>query len=79
MRMSDDPAHFLSCQHLVPLARVRHDRLVRLLASLVQRAGGVSYIEPRYFEEKRPDLHAYFADDNILVDVCRSRCLSFVC
>ena len=39
-RMLDDPGHFLSCPLLRPLARVRHDRLVRLLATLIQRAGG---------------------------------------
>src|SRR5271155_3171303 len=56
--MSDDPAHFLSCKLLMPLARVRHDRLVRLLATLIQRAGGAAYVEPRYLEDKRPDIHA---------------------
>ena len=38
--MLDDPGHFLSCPLLRPLARVRHDRLVRLLATLIQRAAG---------------------------------------
>ena len=59
----DDPAHFLSCQLLRPLARVRHDRLVRALATLIQRAGGAAYVEPRYLEDKRPDIHAFFPDD----------------
>ena len=36
-RMLDDPGHFLSCPLLRPLARVRHDRLVRRLATLIQR------------------------------------------
>src|SRR5271156_4637994 len=63
-RISEDPGHFLSCKLLMPLARVRHDRLVRHLAPLVQRAGGVAYVEPRYLEDKRRDIHAFIADDN---------------
>ena len=59
--MVEDPGHFLSCPLLRPLARVRHDRLVRLLATLIQRAGGAAYVEPRYLEDKRRDIHA-FAD-----------------
>jgi hypothetical protein len=55
---------------LYPLARVRHDRLVRHLATLTQRAGGVSYIEPRYLEDKRPDIHTFFPDDKVMIDVC---------
>ncbi len=35
-----------------------HDRLVRLLATLIQRAGG-AFVEPRYLEDKRPDIHAF--------------------
>ena len=65
----DDPAHFLSCQLLRPLARVRHDRLVRALATLIQRAGGAAYVEPRYLEDKRPDIHAFFPDDRVMLDV----------
>jgi hypothetical protein len=70
--MTDDPAHFLSCQLLRPLARVRHDRLVRFLATLIQRAGGAAYVEPRYLEDKRPDIHAFFPDDRVMLDVCVS-------
>ena len=66
----DDPGHFLSCALLRPLARVRHDRLVRLLATLIQRAGGAAYVEPRYLEDKRPDIHAFFLDDCAMLDVC---------
>ena len=69
-RLSEDPGHFLSCSLLSPVARVRHDRIVRLLATLIQRAGGVSYVEPRYLEDKRPDIHAFFPDDRIMIDVC---------
>jgi hypothetical protein len=36
---------------------------------LVQRAGGVSYVEPRYLEDKRPDIHAFFPDDRVMLDV----------
>ena len=68
----DDPAHFLSCLLLRPLARVRHDRLVRSLATLIQRAGGAAYVEPRYLEDKRPDIHAFFPDDRVMLDVCVS-------
>jgi hypothetical protein len=68
--MIEDPGHFLSCALLRPLARVRHDRLVRHLATLIQRAGGVAYVEPRYLEDKRPDIHAFFADDRVMIDVC---------
>jgi len=69
-RMSEDPGHFLSCPLLRPLARVRHDRLVRFLATLIQRAGGAAYVEPRYLEDKRPDIHAFFPDDRVMLDVC---------
>ena len=57
--MVEDPGHFLSCPLLRPLARVRHDRLVRLLATLIQR-WRAAYVEPRYLEDKRPDIHAFF-------------------
>ena len=40
------------------------------MATLIQRAGGVSYVEPRYLEDKRPDIHAFFPDDRIMIDVC---------
>jgi hypothetical protein len=40
------------------------------LATLIQRAGGVAYVEPRYLEDKRPDIHAFFADDRVMIDVC---------
>ena len=69
-RMLDDPGHFLSCPLLRPLARVRHDRLVRLLATLIQRAGGAAFVEPRYLEDKRPDIHAFFSDARFMLDVC---------
>jgi hypothetical protein len=39
------------------------------LSTLVQRAGGVSYVEPRYLEDKRPDIHAFFPDDRVMLDV----------
>ena len=65
--MCDDPGHFLSCPLLRPLARVRHDRLVRHLATLIQRAGGAAYVEPRYLEDKRPDIHAFFPDDRVIL------------
>jgi hypothetical protein len=68
--MLEDPGHFLSCPLLRPLARVRHDRLVRLLATLIQRAGGAAYVEPRYLEDKRPDIHAFFPDAHFMLDVC---------
>src|SRR5271163_215234 len=70
--MSEDPGHFLSCPLLRPLARVRHDRLVRFLATLIQRAGGGAYVEPRYLEDKRPDIHPFFPDDRVMLDVCVS-------
>ncbi len=68
-RLSEDPTHFLSCELLKPVATVRHNRIVRHLSTLVQRAGGVSYVEPRYLEDKRPDIHAFFPDDRIMLDV----------
>ena len=68
-RLSEDPSHFLSCKLLYPIARVRHDRLVRHLSTLIQRAGGVAYVEPRYLEDKRPDIHAFFPDDRLMLDV----------
>ena len=47
-RLSEDPAHFMSCMLLTSVATVRHNRIVRHLSTLVQRAGGVTYVEPRY-------------------------------
>ena len=47
-------------------------RLVRALATLIQRAGGAAYVEPRYLEDKRPDIHAFFPDDRVMLDVCVS-------
>src|SRR5271154_5267534 len=61
----------ISCRQLLrPLARVRPDHLVRFLATLIQRAGGAAYVEPRYLEDKRPDIHAFFPDDRVMLDVC---------
>ena len=37
--------------------------------TLTQRAGGVAFVEPRYLEDKRPDIHVFFPDDRILIDV----------
>jgi hypothetical protein len=68
-RLDQDPGHFLSCKLLYPVARVRHDRIVRHLSTLTQRAGGVALVEPRYLEDKRPDIHAFFPDDRIMLDV----------
>ena len=59
----------MSCPLLTP-CRVRHDRLVRLLATLIQRAGGAAYVEPRSLEDKRPDIHAFFPDAHFMLDVC---------
>ena len=67
--MLEDPAHFLSCPLLRPLARVRHD-LGPSFGTLVQRAGGAAYVEPRYLEDKRPDIHAFFPDARFMLDVC---------
>ena len=44
--------------------------VVRLLATLIQRAGGAAYVEPRYLEDKRPDIHAFFPDARFMLDVC---------
>ena len=44
--------------------------MVRLLATLIQRAGGAAYVEPRYLEDKRPDIHAFFPDARFMLDVC---------
>ena len=35
-------------------------------------AGGAAYVEPRYLEDKRPDIHAFFPDDRVMLDVCVS-------
>jgi hypothetical protein len=37
------------------------------LATLIQRAGGAAYVEPRYLEDKRPDIHAFFPDAHPLL------------
>ena len=40
------------------------------MATLIQRAGGAAYVEPRYLEDKRPDIHAFFPDAHFMLDVC---------
>ena len=64
-----DPAHFLSCPILKDLRRVRHDRLVRLLSSLVHQVGGVCQIEPSHFPTARPDLLVFMFDSSFLLDL----------
>ena len=31
---------------------------------------GPAYVEPRYLEDKRPDIHAFFPDAHFMLDVC---------
>ena len=67
--LSSDPDHFLSCPSFrrSPVTQ-RHTMLIQLLARLVFRAGGSAYIEPRWFEGKRPDLHVAFPDRQFQLD-----------
>jgi hypothetical protein len=67
-----DPTHFLSCRSLKDLRRVRHDRIVRLLSSLVQRTGGVCQVEPSHFPSIRPDLLAFLSDSSYILDIAVS-------
>ena len=66
--LSSDPAHFLSCRLLKDLRRVRHDRIVRLLASLINRSGGVSQVEPSHFPSGRPDILVFLHTESFIVD-----------
>ncbi len=66
--LASDPAHFLSCSLLKDLRRVRHDRLCRLLASLIQRCGGVAQVEPSHFPAGRPDILAYLPAASYIID-----------
>src|SRR6185503_16393147 len=51
------------------LRRVRHDRIVRLLCSLIQRFGGVCQVEPSHFPSIRSDLLAFLLDLSFMLDV----------
>lgn len=51
------------------MASIRHDALVRLLSSCISRSGGAAQVEPRYLDTKRPDIHAFFPDDRVLIDL----------
>jgi hypothetical protein len=48
---------------------LRHDLLVRHLGRYIQKAGGVCYIEPRFYSGKRPDAHVYFPSSRNAIDV----------
>ena len=43
--------------------------MVRLLASLIQRAGGVSQVEPSHFPAGRPDVLAFLPESSFLLDM----------
>ena len=65
-----DPSHFICCTCL-RRTRItqRHNLILQLLAKLVRMVGGATYIEPDWFDGKRPDLQAYFPDARYLLDV----------
>ena len=48
---------------------MRHDLIVRILSRFVQRAGGLCYVEPKFYSGKRPDVHIYFPSSRTMVDV----------
>lgn len=64
-----DPTHFLSCERLKDLRRVRHDRIVRLLSSLIQRIGGVCQVEPSHFLSIRPDILGFLFNFSFILDL----------
>lgn len=51
------------------LRRVRHDRIVRFLSSLIQRVGGTSQVEPSHFPSIRPDLLVFLVDCSYILDL----------
>jgi hypothetical protein len=68
--LASDPSHFFSCTRLRRTAITqRHNQILHLLAKLVRMVGGATYIEPDWFDGKRPDLQAYFPDARYLLDV----------
>ena len=67
--LAQDPLHFLSCNLLKQATTFRHDAIVRVLAMLARKAGGACYVEPRFYEGIRPDIHIVFPTTKILVDV----------
>ena len=80
-RSLSDPSHFLSCERLKDLRRVRHDRIVRLLSSLIQRVGGTCQVEPSHFPSIRPDLLVFLVDRSYILDLsvshpCSPSCLA---
>ena len=64
-----DPTHFLSCKRLKDLRRVRHDRIVRFLSSLIQRLGGTCQVEPSHFPTIRPDLLVFLVGCSYILDL----------
>lgn len=67
--LPSDPMHFLSCNLLKPMTTFRHDAIVRILAMLARKAGATCYVEPRFCEGIRPDIHIVFPSTKFLVDV----------
>src|SRR6185437_10592717 len=71
-QLSQDNGHFHSCRlRKRREVTVRHDRVVRTLASLFRRAGAMVHIEPRIFgqDRLRPDLDIILPAQHLLVDV----------
>ena len=67
--LAQDPLHFFSCLMMKASTTFRHDHIVRVLSMLVRRAGGACYVEPRFYDGIRPDLHVVFPSNKILIDV----------
>ena len=67
--LTQDPHHFLSCIMLKPSTTFRHDHIVRVLSLLIRKAGGACYVEPRFYDRTRPDIHVIFPSLKLLIDV----------
>jgi len=70
LNLKSDPLHFLSCKRIKRSAVTqRHNMVLQRLSHLLQQAGGSVYIEPNWFEGKRPDAQVNFSRGNTMIDV----------
>eukprot|EP00456_Euglypha_rotunda_P049757 TRINITY_DN3993_c0_g2_i4.p1 TRINITY_DN3993_c0_g2~~TRINITY_DN3993_c0_g2_i4.p1 ORF type:complete len:427 (-),score=23.61 TRINITY_DN3993_c0_g2_i4:53-1333(-) len=64
-----DPHHFLSCKYIKRAAAThRHNMILNKLSFVLSKAGAAVYIEPNWFEGKRPDAQVNFVHENVMID-----------
>ena len=76
--LKSDPLHFLSCKRIKRSAVTqRHNMILQRLSHHLRQAGGSVYIEPNWFEGKRPDAQVNFSRGNIMIDASITSLSSF--